>query len=240
MYSNAYDEIEKEIKQTDFYMRESFLIDVLYISFIIAVSCFIWVVAIYENLWWIILIVFFIFVFIGYFVHFKIICDIAHNIHSENPQSIQELHWTQFFKFKAVWNLSKKIRDIKLSIKDIIKKYGITTKGGLEETISHYRFKAITASRSYIDLLSFLALAASIASFILNHSSLPQKTVIFIFTLILILIFAYISILSIGKGLFKKYGSKAFYTRIENSLSEILALNKFSTRGRKAKTENIE
>ncbi len=240
MYSNVYDEIEKEIKQTDYYMRESFLIDFLYMLFIIAVSCLIWVVIKYENLWWIFLILLFIIVFIGYFFHFKIICNIAHIIHSEDTQSIQELHWTQFFKFKAVWNLSKKIKNFNLSIKDIIKKYGITTKGGLEETITHYRFKAIAASRSYIDLLSLLALAASIASFILNHSSLQQNTVVIIFTLILILIFAYIVILSIGKGLFKKYGSKAFYTRIENSLSEILALNKFPTRGRKTKTENIQ
>ncbi len=158
-------------------------------------------------------------------------------------QPYKKINRSCFFNVKKVFSLMKELKKTKPPILDIIRENGITTKDGLEEAISHYRFKAMSTRQLHIDMFAILALTISIMSYFLNKIDLPQNIFIMTSTIILIIVFlVYILIICVCKRVFAEYGKKAFYTRIENALSEMRALNKLNTRGRKPKNifdENV-
>ncbi len=237
MTYNVYKNIEDEIKKTDFYTRESLLIDILYFAIIICICSTFWLFMFDTTIGWVVVaIIFVLFIIIWYIINFKIVYEISHSIINKDLQPFKEINRSCFLKVKTVFALMKKLKKTKPPILDIIRENGITTKDGLEEAISHYRFKATSTRQLRIDIFAILALSISVMGYFLNNLNLPRN--IFLMTSAIILTFVfiiYILLIIICKKMFAQYGEKAFYTRIENALSEIRALNKLSTRGRKPK-----
>lgn len=240
MDASVYEKIETEIKTKDYYMRESFLNSVIYIVICIVLPINIGLVIVYKYIGWITLaseIV--LFCIIMYLIKFKLVYQISRlfNLNNEVPDSTVKR--SEIFNIKKVVLIAKKLKTYKPNMLEILKQFGITTKDGLEEAIEHYRFKLNNSAHISINFLALFTSGISIISFFLNYENIKMNFSKIIVIIILILIFfVYLLVLYLYKTIFYQYSKKAFYSRIENSLSEIRALNKLTSRGRKKKAQS--
>ncbi len=239
MDASVYEKIETEIKTKDYYMRESFLNSVVYIALCIVLPMNVWLVVLYKYIGWIVLVSeILLFAFIMHIIKFKLVYQISrlHNLNNEDPESTVKR--SEIFNLKKVDLIAKKLKTCKPNMLEILKQFGITTKDGLEEAIEHYRFKLNNSAHISVNFLALFTSGVSIISFFLNYENIQMNFSKIIVIIILILIFiVYLLVLYIYRTIFYKYSKNAFYSRIENALSEIRALNKLTTRGRKKKED---
>ena len=137
---------------------------------------------------------------------------------------LNENKWYDYFKFNKIWKIYLKNtqkQDIK-TLTAIIEEKGINTRSEIQEAIRHYQCLLPRKVISGGMLLSILALAISILSFIIaaqiDDIEYSIKLIIQIFTVITIF---YYAIKTMNETLFKFFGKYTLFERIEAALSEI-------------------
>ncbi|MDE5563203.1 MAG: hypothetical protein K2J01_06645 [Clostridiales bacterium] len=231
MDTTIYNKIEKEIKKTDYYMREYFITNIIYYIFSILISVTIPIIMLYNNTGWIalssefVLLAFFI-----QFVKFKIVYEISHTEYYDSIKQIGLTKRLDFFNFTKIDQMAKILKKENLPVLKIIIKCGIATNEGLEEIIKHYRFRASESKQLPVDFIAIFTSYISIVGLLISEKESYMQVTSIMLVLILIIIFlVYIAVLCLSRITFAKFSKKAFYTRIECALSEIRALDKLSS-----------
>lgn len=245
MYSNVYERIEKEIKETDYLRRADFTSRIV---FAITMVCSIIApyIIVFHHIWgWMIYCVVMLSSFFGWYSvtykgvykYFKTHDDQAliaavfqkKKVSKKNTpkmNSPQKMNWMYFFRFVRIIKMSSLIQGIHPSINSIIEKYGIKTNEGKKELIEHYRFKAQSVKHIDISLIAPLSFFVSILTIFISNDDMTFRDKVYIIVIFAIIFFSiYIILIYFSKLLFAQFGKKAFYERIEKSLSEIYALN---------------
>lgn len=241
MDTTIYDKIEKEIKKTDYYMRDNFITNIFSLIVCFLIPTNVWIIILFSYIGWIILAAeIIIFVLTVKIANFKLVYEIFQLSSSNCKNELKELKRSDFFNPKKTKKATRIVKEQKPLILDIIKKYGITTNNGLEEAIAHYRFKASESKLLPINFLTLFALAISIVSFFINDDNIYGSMSKAILIMIIVLAFGlYMIVLYYYRVFFAKFSKKAFYTRIESQLSEIRAMNKLSSNEEDVKSEEI-
>ena len=111
--------------------------------------------------------------------------------------------------------------DIKI-LKAILEEHKINTRPKIEEAIKHYQCLLPRKISQTGQLLSILAFVISTLALLVSETVIASaENVGFILGIIFMITIFYALVRFIEKNIFRVFGKDAFYTRIEDSLSEI-------------------
>lgn len=226
MYESIYNKIESKIKELDFERKHQILDIIVYfwgLSVVFATSI---IMFFYKWLSIIILVCgTVIFSIVGFVGNFILTRETLQTYPLKDEAGSETLEKSDILKVKKQFKLQRKIKKNKPSITDIvkiIKDNGIKTNAGLAEAIEHYRFNTLQFKPSSFDFMALLGALIAIVGVANNVETKVFASFVVCFVLVLMM---YIIIFIISKTMYVKLGKKAFYTRIEVVLSEILVKN---------------
>lgn len=215
MYSDVYERIEKEMKETDYLMRANFIFRII---FAITMVCSIispYIIVFHHILGCVIYGVVMISSFLGwYIITYKGVYKYCKNNDDQTliKAVVSEKKTLKksgkknklaaknesdvFFRFVKIIKMSSLIQGIHPSITNIIEKNGIITNEGKKELIEHYRFKAQSVKQIDIALIAPLSFFVSILAIFISNNDMTFRDKVYIVAVFAIIFFNlyYISI----------------------------------------------